>query len=365
MSLPGLVPPLPAPPARVARDGTGRGPASGGPIALVDWRRAPADVVTALFEREQREWWDALSWDASDDWVVLETARRAWRLPGLLALDAHGQVRGWTYLHREGRTLFIGALVADSPHVTGMLIDAAVDASDQAGIPAIACFLPERAAGVHDALAARGFMVAPFVYMAKTLGAASIASRADWRLSALPVDLVADNWRPADIASAAELLAVSYGSLGRHFAPGGHLEEWEVYVRRLIEYTGCGHFDPSTSRVLRDVGAAPGYSLRALVLMTTISPEASHVAQIAVHPERRRQGLARRLIEAACYRAARAGRRRTTLLVAQENRGACALYESMGFQPAVSFLSARRERACQPVRSTSVALASGGETTRL
>jgi ribosomal protein S18 acetylase RimI-like enzyme len=356
---------LPAPPEQVACAEDRGGLAVGGPIALVDWRHAPAGIVAALFEREQREWWDVLAWDASDQWRVLETARRTWGLPGLLAVDAHHRVRGWTYFHQEERRLLIGALVADSRQVTGMLVEAAVDTARRAGIPDIACFLPERAVGVHDVLAARGFAVEPFLYMAKTIAPSLLDPRAASRVAALGAELVVDCWRRTDVQAAAELLAMSYGLSGRHCAPGGRLEEWEGYVRRLIEHPGCGAFDVSSSLVLRDVGAGPGGLLRALVIMTTISAAATHVAQLAVHPNLRRRGVARCLVEAACVRAALGGKRRATLIVARENRAAYALYRALGFEPAASFLSARREATRQPVRSTSVALARGGETTRL
>ena len=52
---------------------------------------------------------------------------------------------------------------------------------------------------------------------------------------------------------------------------------------------------------------------------------------------------------------------RATLLVSAANSRALALYETEGFQPRASFVAARRY---QPRRFTSVALATGGVSTR-
>ena len=56
-----------------------------------------------------------------------------------------------------------------------------------------------------------------------------------------------------------------------------------------------------------------------------------HVNTIAVAPELRRQGLARRLMRHVLAEAAAAGARRATLEVRRSNRAALALYEELGF----------------------------------
>ena len=56
-----------------------------------------------------------------------------------------------------------------------------------------------------------------------------------------------------------------------------------------------------------------------------------HVNTIAVAPELRRQGLARRLMSHVLADAAAAGARRATLEVRRSNRAAIALYEQLGF----------------------------------
>ena len=52
--------------------------------------------------------------------------------------------------------------------------------------------------------------------------------------------------------------------------------------------------EPTITRVVRN-----GTTLQALVLATRIAPGTLHLPQVAVHPARRREGLARRLVEEA------------------------------------------------------------------
>ena len=77
---------------------------------------------------------------------------------------------------------------------------------------------------------------------------------------------------------------------------------------------------------------APGSATPAAVALTTwIGPDAVHVAQIAVTPDRRRQGLARVVMQSVLRASARAGATRMTLMVDGGNTAAVRLYESLGF----------------------------------
>jgi ribosomal protein S18 acetylase RimI-like enzyme len=145
----------------------------------------------------------------------------------------------------------------------------------------------------------------------------------------------AEPWQAGDVLPAAALLRESYGSWGKHFAPRGTPEEWEQYVRSLVERPGCGVIEPAITRVIRN-----GAALDALVLATRIAPGTLHLPQVAVHPARRRQGLAHRLVEEACRAAALRGVRQATLLVAESNSSARALYAKMGFMDASQFIAA-------------------------
>lgn len=101
-----------------------------------------------------------------------------------------------------------------------------------------------------------------------------------------------------------------------------------------MERPGCGVIEPTVTRVVRN-----GASLQALVLATRIAPGTLHFPQVAVHPSRRREGIAARLVEEACRAAAIRGVKLATLLVAESNANARALYEKMGFTHTSGFIA--------------------------
>jgi ribosomal protein S18 acetylase RimI-like enzyme len=69
-----------------------------------------------------------------------------------------------------------------------------------------------------------------------------------------------------------------------------------------------------------------------------------HIAQVAVDPSRRREGLARRMVELVCAAAAGAGAKELTLVVDGRNLAARSLYDQMGFVLRGTLLLASRAR---------------------
>jgi GNAT superfamily N-acetyltransferase len=210
----------------------------------------------------------------------------------------------------------------------------------------VTCFLPDRGPVVADALRARGFALQPHLYLSRPL-TAGIA----------PL-LTGEAWSAADLAPAAELLRAAYpGDSGRQFAPHGSWAEWLRYVTNLVEQTGCGALQPALSRVVREPG-----SVRALALITSLGGHTAHLAQLAVDPAARRNGMAMALLNEAMALAGEKGFEQMTLLVAESNVAAQVLYHSLGFTRRSTFVAARLTR--QPLRLTSVAPVSGGMTIR-
>jgi len=291
-----------------------------------DWRDADAADTQLLYAREQDFWVRELAWDASGSWREIEQARTTWGLPGRLAIDHKRTVRGWSYYMPDGETLHIGGIAADSRDATEALLDEGLRIAAEPPRPVrVSCFVPERANGFEAALLDRGFSVEHYHYLSRPLTAA-------------PEDVPptgAEPWREGDLLPAAELLRTAYGDQGRHFAPRGTLTEWEHYTRGLVERPGCGDLEPGLTRVVRDGG-----TMIALVLTTRVAPKTLHFAQVAVHPARRREGVARRLVEEACRLAQPRAFRQATLLVGEENTAARKLYESMGFEPRARFIAA-------------------------
>jgi ribosomal protein S18 acetylase RimI-like enzyme len=295
-------------------------------VRIRDWRYAETPALEALYEAERRRWLNDLGWDTAEAWSEIEGARTAGRLPGLLAVDDRGSVCGWTYFLIDDRVAQVGSLVGESADATKALIESVVArASGQA--ECVTCFSYTKAPGLEAALAANGFDVTRYHYLSRT---------------ANPLDPFrpdgADGWRDGDEKAAAELLRVAYGSNGRFFAPHGLPREWHRYVHNMVAYPGCGRFDATATRVLREDGR-----LTATVMMTALGPGVAHVAQVAVHPDRRGQGLAGKLLDRALALAHAAGRSRATLLVEDGAGAARTLYAGRGFRPCATFIAARRE----------------------
>jgi ribosomal protein S18 acetylase RimI-like enzyme len=287
-----------------------------------DWRDADPSDTQVLYAREQEYWVRELAWDASTAWREIEQARVTWGLPGFLAIDTDRMVRGWAYFLPEGETVHLGGVVAETPEATKMLIDACLESALRPPRPArVACFLPIRAEGFEQVLRGRGFACEQYRYLSRTIAKGEDSAEAE-------------AWTAGDLLPAAALLRDAYGDEGKHFAPRGTPEEWEQYVRSLVERPGCGVIEPTITRVVRN-----GSNLQALVLATRIAPGTLHLPQVAVHPSRRREGLARRLVEDACRSAAARGVKQATLLVANSNANARALYEQMGFADTSAFLA--------------------------
>lgn len=295
---------------------------------LRDWRGVDPAVVGGLYERERRHWRDVLAWDTAWTWATLERARTAHRLPGTIAFDAANRAAGWTFYIAEHGTLHLGGLVSESAATTAELLAAALAAASARD--AVSCFILDRAAGLEAALTERGFGVERFHYLSLNL--------ADVDAGATSADVESAPWRDDDIAAAASLLSGAYaGDAGVHFAPTG---DWRSYVSGLVTQAGCGVFDPRASRCIR--GAT---GIDALVMMTTLSPATAHVAQIAVHADRRGRGLASRLLRRTAIAARAAGMATLTLNVGARNAAARRLYDAMGFSERATFVAARREAA--------------------
>ncbi|MCZ7650764.1 MAG: ribosomal protein S18-alanine N-acetyltransferase [Thermoanaerobaculia bacterium] len=105
---------------------------------------------------------------------------------------------------------------------------------------------------------------------------------------------------------------------------------------------------PSTRAWLLAAGEVP--RPRASALFQVVEEEAE-LLRVAVEPEFRQRGLARRLLEAALLALAQEGVRRVFLEVAAGNAAALALYRRLGF-----FLQGRR-RAYYPAGEDALLLA--------
>jgi ribosomal protein S18 acetylase RimI-like enzyme len=305
----------------------------------VDWRLLAADRAAVLIADEVDRWARLLEWETAAQWRDIERARQAGIAPGVAVIDENGAVAGWSQYHTRNQVLHIAAFAARSETVANLMLDHILSGPALAFVQSVMLFAFTDAPGLAAALRQHGLSVDRYFYMARDLTRSAPLSLPDLRC-----------WRPEDLQATADLLKRSYEPRceTRPFAPGGTPAEWADYAFRLTKGNGCGEFDTDASLC---IPAGPG-RLMAAAIVTRVSENTAHLAQLVVDPQLRGRRVGVQLMELACAAAARGGSRRMTLLVAGSNRRARSLYETARFQPRGSFICGG---TLQPRRSTSAA----------
>lgn len=302
-------------------------------LAASDWRDWPAPGIAALFEAERDVWARRFHWEQRWTFGELDAARRRGALPGRIVAGADGVVRAWTFFLRYGRLLQIGYLVSDAAEATAAVLAAAMAAPEARGAEGVVAFSPD-APGLATALSAAGLRVEPYDYLVRE------ARATDPSLAHATPGL--RGMSPADEPEIAALFGAAYAgaAFDRPFVPGGEPDEWRRYVAQLIDTRGCGEWCPSASAIVAGVAGSADPS--AALIATRLAADTGHIAQVAVAPHARGQGLAHVLLHHALAALAVAGCRRTTLLVARHNTAARRLYDKLGFVPSGTFISGTR-----------------------
>lgn len=297
-----------------------------------DWRAADADVIVPLVQAEIEAWRDTLSWDVSESWRVIEPARQAGQLPGLVVSDAGGRPVGWTaFLPHQGY-LQVLAFVADDIAATEILLDGLLTSPEARACASTILCVRGGGPALRTALARRGFTCDDYRYQVVAL---------DDRAMPGPVF---DRWSDHETAMATLCAEAYRDSPGvRAFAPGGTWPEWQHYIGTLVHGTGCGWFMPELSAVVaaetseesRDERA----TLAAALMLSDLGTGTAHVAQLAVAPTARGRGLGRQLVQTTLAASSRFYEQ-VSLLVSASNVPAVRLYESMGFRDRARFIVA-------------------------
>jgi ribosomal protein S18 acetylase RimI-like enzyme len=271
---------------------------------------------------------------------MIESARRARVLPGLVARAPGGRVAGWSYFVVHDGRLQIGGLIAESDGPRRALLRAALSSPEAAGTEAVSCYLYPQSRSFRRVLEQEGFAVEPHHYMAAGLPVAAGAMTAPW-----PDGWALNPLSTADAGALVDLVARAYEGTaeGRCFAPDLRRDQWAHYVGQLMRTEACGRCLPDVSFTLEE----PDHHLVAAILMTRIGEGTAHLAQVVVDPRFRGRGLARRLALESLRALAARGYCRVTLLVSGRNDGARRLYDRLGFRTQQVFLHATRaaERA--------------------
>jgi ribosomal protein S18 acetylase RimI-like enzyme len=311
-------------------------------MTITDWRELSPEAVAPLYAEQGAEWAGTLGWDLSGSWSVVERARAAGALPGLVCRRSNGAIAAWTFFLRQDDVLQIGALQGTGATAVRELLEAILDSPEAAAARELTCLLYPARANAVSALTRRRFELQPHQYLSRPTANVDPAGLSD----AVMADATLRRWRDDDAIGCVHLLSRAYRDekAGRALAPNGTLVEWARYLGQLVRTPACGTLVPRASFVVEDnrTGSPVG-----CVLTTTVGPATAHIAQIAVDPQWSRRGLGRALVRSSARAAAAEGMNTLTLLVSGENAKAVGMYSAEGFQEAGRFVFASR---LMPVR---------------
>jgi ribosomal protein S18 acetylase RimI-like enzyme len=138
--------------------------------------------------------------------------------------------------------------------------------------------------------------------------------------------------RPDEYGEAGEVTALAYGEFAR---PD---DDWREYLALIADIAD------RAARTTILVAVEDGRVLGSLTLELAdrverhdrrdLDPEEAHIRMLGVHPDARRRGIARLLLDRAMAEARGAGKTLVTLHTTERMLAARAMYESLGFEPA-------------------------------
>jgi GNAT superfamily N-acetyltransferase len=138
--------------------------------------------------------------------------------------------------------------------------------------------------------------------------------------------------RPDEYRAAGEVTALAYLE---HAPPES--AEWAAYLERIGDVAGrAGRTTVLVAREGTEIVGTATIELDRRIEDTSrgeLGPDEAHLRMLGVDPEHRRQGIARKLVEASIELARAHGKHRLTLETTSRMRAARTLYESMGFTP--------------------------------
>jgi ribosomal protein S18 acetylase RimI-like enzyme len=326
------------------------------PYEILDLRHFGSKELSAVLDAESAVWLRDLHWDYRSSARLLTQYLDARTLPGYVAVR-NGRALGYGYFVYEESKAVLGDVFAtpfgmDLHQELEKPIDEAREIEAKLlrhqletlfaspGMERIESQLLVHPAGVHTHLfEANGFQIYPRLLMTRSLHGPRIVP-----VVRLPGSLELRGWRDEDLHPAGRLIAEAYhGHIdscinNQYRTIHGSLR----FLHNIVRYPGCGVFTPNVSQVIVERHSR---ELVALLLCSRISAESGHITQICVHPQYRRQGLARLLLTAAASGFVLQGATEISLTVTEGNAEAVQLYKMDGYETLHRFDAAVWEKS--------------------
>jgi ribosomal protein S18 acetylase RimI-like enzyme len=310
--------------------------ASGVSIEILDLRHFASPVLRPVLAAEGAMWKQRLHWDYQLSAKLLMQFLDTHMLPGYAALEA-GAVTGYVFCVYEGAKAVIGDIFAmpslnanggSSQEIEETLLRHLLELLvNSPQTDRVESQLLLHSSGFHSSVFRQaGFQIYPRLFMTRPLRDFFVAPRVN-----LPYGLELCSWSDTDLTPAARLIAEAYDGHpdsvvnDQYRTVCGALR----FLNNIVHHDGCGAFSALASHVVVD---RMNRKLAAMILSSRVSSESGHVTQLCVHPEFRRRGLARMLLDWALSDFRRQGITEVSLTVTATNSPAINLYRTEGFE---------------------------------
>jgi len=311
---------------------------SGVSVEILDLRHFAANVLRPVLEAESELWEQRLHWDYHPSARLLMQYLDNRMLPGYAALEA-GRVTGYVFCVYEETKAVIGEVfampgVGSSPSGAGSahaieetllrhLLELLVNSPQVERIESQLLLHPS---GSHSAIFREaGFEIFRRLFMVQTL-------HGHWTPPpvSLPSGLQLRSWSEEDLGAAARLICEAYRGHPDSLINDQYrtVQGSSRFLNNIVRFSGCGTFSAPVSHVVVDRARREPI---ALVLGSRVSPQSGHITQLCVHPDYRRQGLARMLLSVASFCFMRQGSTEISLTVTEANTQAIGLYQDEGY----------------------------------
>jgi len=313
------------------------------PLEILDLRHYKSSHLRAVLDAENVVWRERLHWDYRASAQLLLQYLDAHTLPGYVAI-IKGRIVGYSFFVYDQAKAVIGDVFSVPQANSGDSTDGSKSLQSteieetllhhlletlfaSPGVERIESQLLFHPSGLHtDLFRAAGFRIFPRLFLYRSLLGFQPSPIAE-----LPHHLEIMPWSPELIHPAGQLIVEAYQNHldsqinDQYRTIHGALR----FLHNVVQYPGCGVFAPADSRVVYDCNT---HQMVGLLLCSRISPESGHITQICVHPDYRRQGIARLLLALAADGFARQRISEITLTVTASNTDALSLYRVDGYQ---------------------------------
>jgi ribosomal protein S18 acetylase RimI-like enzyme len=311
-------------------------------MSIVDLRQLNSRQITPLLSEEAQLWMDELRWDYRASLDLIKKFVDSKSLAGCAAME-NGQPAGYAFYVIEEHKGLLGGLYVSPRYeqlpLARQLLESTVETLR--GIPRverIEAQLVPFGAQFDEALAQQGFHLYPRQFMLLDFSHSNgdAPARTSVAAGSLRSGLVLESWDNRHFTPCARLIQLAYanhmdGDINDQYrSESGALK----FLKNIIVLPGCGQFQPQASFVLR---APHSHELVGAVLTSAVAPGVGHTTQICVMPGYQKNGLGRRMIEAAVATLRARNFSALSLTVTSANLPAVHLYESIGFKAIKTF----------------------------